>query len=855
MEEKKPEQILKLEKHYGVNVVEWRLNTNNKLDLLDLRNLSLKEIDLLSGFHFIKVLKLSLNDISDLTPLEQFKNLKHLSLTGNQITNLSPISGLNNLLTLSLSNNPIVNFKPISELKNLVALFIGYNPSSNFKEAVLELPNLEVFYCGGNKIRSLPKLSTNSLVEISLANNEIDQLDPDILESYGIEKIADIDLHNNPLPAELKEVISNSEYTSEVVDYLRSLKKSQTSPREGRMILLGEPRAGKTTLMKLLLGKPVSSKEDSTHDINIESWKIESEDVDACKVNVWDFGGQEILYSLHKYFLDSGNLYLIVLDDTKDQSPQVYIDFIENYAPGAPFLIISNRADERTTAQQVLAVNQYKIDYDGQNGKPHFKGHFANIAALQSEDVNSSWRPAFLDLQAAIYKEISQLSTVNRVYPEEYIKVKKAIETSYRNGKTYYLGKTSFNALCNQEEIPEDDGFRKNILRYLSTLGTLRFFEESSITALHILNPSWLIKGTYALLNHPLAVQNKGVLSLEDVSRILKQTENFSFDAGEINYIINALEEFSFGRYVKSEKRLYLPIHFDADIPARYSEFVEGARKFSFIFDKEVEPSLMTSLIVEEYDKITQKLYWKQGMVLAQDGNTILVQQDDRQINFYAKGQHYQYFLENARAALQKILRRMPGLQSAAKEVLWYEVEGKEVSVSLPAIKNFLKSNQPTYVEWESGINISRRKLEEYIGGYFTPSNVQQNFVTHNYFGNQYSLNVGMMALQGFKNELAPMMADPGLSSSDKQILDSIQQQLAELESQKQLPETTKSTKKKQVVKEIGEFLRTGKNEVAKSLVKKYFPQLANKLEGALSSGVDWATTVNWPEILTQLPI
>ncbi|MCD4665157.1 MAG: leucine-rich repeat domain-containing protein [Bacteroidales bacterium] len=61
-------------------------------------------------------LYLSINQITDISPLKELKNLTELYLSDNQLTDTGPLKELNNLTDLALYNNPLTK-KQVNSLK------------------------------------------------------------------------------------------------------------------------------------------------------------------------------------------------------------------------------------------------------------------------------------------------------------------------------------------------------------------------------------------------------------------------------------------------------------------------------------------------------------------------------------------------------------------------------------------------------------------------------------------------------------------------------------------------------------------------------------------------------------------
>ena len=73
---------------------------------------------------------------------------------------------------------------------------------------------------------------------------------------------------------------------------------------EIKLIILGEERAGKSSISEALSNEDYifDSTKESTHGINVFEWNIPMEELHTQKdfrVNIWDFGGQEIYHATH----------------------------------------------------------------------------------------------------------------------------------------------------------------------------------------------------------------------------------------------------------------------------------------------------------------------------------------------------------------------------------------------------------------------------------------------------------------------------------------------------------------------------------------------------------------------------
>ena len=94
--------------------------------------------------------------IRDLTGLEFAVNLKMLTLTGNEISDVSPLANLRNLTYLNLADNEISDVSPLANLRNLEILDLTDNP-------IADVTPLVGLRSGGTEIRGV---TFDTLVEI-----------------------------------------------------------------------------------------------------------------------------------------------------------------------------------------------------------------------------------------------------------------------------------------------------------------------------------------------------------------------------------------------------------------------------------------------------------------------------------------------------------------------------------------------------------------------------------------------------------------------------------------------------------------------------------------------------------------
>ena len=111
----------------------------------------------------LRVLDISGNNISDISPLSGLKNLEKLDLYGNDISKVS-LSDMPNLKELNIQKNPLSEVS-LSGILNLIRLDLSGNALSEV--SLSNLPNLEHLSLGGSTISKLSLSGLTNLTELS----------------------------------------------------------------------------------------------------------------------------------------------------------------------------------------------------------------------------------------------------------------------------------------------------------------------------------------------------------------------------------------------------------------------------------------------------------------------------------------------------------------------------------------------------------------------------------------------------------------------------------------------------------------------------------------------------------------
>jgi Ras of Complex, Roc, domain of DAPkinase/TIR domain len=113
------------------------------------------------------------------------------------------------------------------------------------------------------------------------------------------------------------------------------VRRSSKSRRlhEAKLILVGRGEVGKTSLVNRLVSNSFAGDESKTQGINITQWPLTSGKT-TYRLNILDFGGQEIMHATHQFFLTERSLYLLVLNGREggeDVDAEYWLKHIESF--------------------------------------------------------------------------------------------------------------------------------------------------------------------------------------------------------------------------------------------------------------------------------------------------------------------------------------------------------------------------------------------------------------------------------------------------------------------------------------------------------------------------------------------
>lgn len=491
------------------------------LQSLNISNTLVSDLTPLTPLTALQSLNISNTEVSDLSPLAPLTNLQRLHLYRTLVSDLAPLARLTRLQWLHLYRTLASDLTPLASLTALHSLDLQETQVSDLTPLapLTALQWLDISFTLVSDLTPLAPLT--ALQSLNLAVTQVNDLTPILpLIRKGLRLVAGeyslaapgIFVTGCPLTIPPPEIVDQG--NEAILNYFRELESAGTDHLyEAKMLILGEGGAGKTSLYRRLfepdLGLP--TEKETTHGIDVHVHHFPLPNGRRFRLNVWDFGGQEIYHATHQFFLTQRSLYVLVDDTRKDHKSvsdpgfKNWLELIEVFGGHSPVLIFQNEKDNRSKA----------IDLPG------IKGRFDNVKELESGNLEHLGAADLLRDQIEFLA--SHLPHIGEELPARWIDVRQGVEelaaqTPYARVQDY------FDIYARHIEF--DRAKALHLSRYLHDLGVFLHFQDDPLLARTvILQNGWATRAVYCLLDDELVKSRLGRFTRADCVRLWSASE------------------------------------------------------------------------------------------------------------------------------------------------------------------------------------------------------------------------------------------------------------------------------------------------------------------------------------------
>jgi internalin A len=601
--------------------------------------------------------------VNDLSPLKNLIELKVLVLYRTGVNDLSFLENLVNLVVLNVHSTELSDLSSLKKLHNLSELVVGNTQIRDLKP--LEgLTQLQGLYTQDTQVRDLsPLKNLENLKKLFISNTKIHDLRPikhlikkgvNIRwDSTFIEEELGIYVKDCPLDKSLIAAIKKGNNA-----VLKYFDKPKVRLFEARVLVLGEPRAGKTTLRRKLKSlnapMPLTTESTKAFDIEIEPYHCTVEKGDErnkMTYNLWDFGGQDYYRLLHQLFVAEQSVYVIVTDTDRNKNEEeidFWLDTIQrlgrdkqgNYGPVVLF-------QNPKTNREGDAFLDLKKRYPFWQQTEQFVINL-NALAENTEGYDRKEADKFRRFKQYLEARFCQLDHIGREMPTQWVAVRKALN---KHLKDNWISVELFNKICLKAGIDEAEE-QDDLLDIFHTLGYVLHYQNTALKGMVILNREWVTDALYRVLDDDTVAANKGWFRQADAEKIWYEPHY----KNRTPELLTLMGVFKLSYYnALSDKHI---------VPAKLSDITEGMPEWDKTNNVRLHlqydwmpRALATQLIVSLHDNIVafengEQWIWRRGAVL--DGRKldlkdvqVLIEDNwrDNTIAISAKGEHSEWLI------------------------------------------------------------------------------------------------------------------------------------------------------------------------------------------------------------------
>ena len=471
---------------------------------------------------------------------------------------------------------------------------MGGNQLTTLPESISELFNLTYLGLRINQLTTLPESISklSHLTQLDLRGNQLTSLPESISK---LSHLTQLDLWGNPLETPPMEIARKG--IEAIGEYFRQLEEEgKDYLYEAKLLIVGEPGAGKTTLAKTIQNPDyqLQENEKSTEGIDVSQYHFVMPNEQDFRVNIWDFGGQEIYHATHQFFLTKRSLYVLVADTRKEDTDFYYwLKVIELLSDNSPLLIIKNEKQDRKRE-----INERAL-----------RGQFTNLKETLA--TNLATKRGFPEILTKIEHHISNLPLVGSTLPKTWTNVRETLEKESRN----YISLEEYLRICQENGFTQHQD-KLQLSGYLHDLGVCLHFQDDPILK-HtvILKPEWGTDAVYKVLDNDTVKNNLGEFNSNNLADIWHE-EKYNLMQDQL---LRLMMKFKLCYKIPGRDDSYIAPQLLSENQPEYDWDETNNLILRYTYDF-MPKGIITQFIVVMHEDIDEQRYvWKSGVILHKD--------------------------------------------------------------------------------------------------------------------------------------------------------------------------------------------------------------------------------------------
>ncbi|MCP5541746.1 MAG: hypothetical protein H7A52_16510 [Akkermansiaceae bacterium] len=422
---------------------------------------------------------------------------------------LTRLTGLRvvNLRRVGLASLP----EDFSRLAQLQYLDLAANQLASLPEDFSRLAQLQSLDLKGNQLASLPGDFSRlaQLQSLVLWGNRLASLPEDFSR---LAQLQFLDLGGNPLDRALLAAADSG-----IEALFRYLDAEKTALPEGKLLLIGPPEVGKSSLLAALRGEPnYQGDRPQTHPLERKDLRL-----GKARFNAWDFGGQTHYRATQQLFYSHG-VYLALWDPRhRERTWRELVQQLE--------LVTTQVAPSDA---KVFIVASHQDDCEA-----------ATLDPAEIERLRSLLREALPDEAAVAFHHLNTIGDREGVEALKRCVIREAVESGFvtltmekrwaplfteatggaddPGWPELYLDWEDYAARVRRHPGLTDDDARQFASRMYHMGRWAYYREEGTLANLVVLRPEWVTRAAAEILNAEVTKHEYGVIRYEDFCRIV----------------------------------------------------------------------------------------------------------------------------------------------------------------------------------------------------------------------------------------------------------------------------------------------------------------------------------------------
>ena len=605
---------------------------------------------LLHGRDHLNLAGLGLTDAELNAPFEhegetmsfgQLTALRYLDLTENRLTELpAGVSGFSELVWLGL------NFNQLTRV--------------NGAEMLVKLQRL---YLRGNRLDSLPKRQAmpTLLLELDLTSNDFTMPDAGLLSwlDSGGDTLF-VGFAQNPGEFTLRAEDGIEKFR----EHVRQLLSAGELVQEGKLLLVGNGKMGKSTLLQALRGEPFRELKQ-TNGVETAALDLETA-AGKVRLNCWDFSGQEDIRATHQIFFTEPALYLVVWNARDSLDADYFHEWLwlirhRTAGKGRALIVATGTGSNHG---QIKDAQRLRDEFGGPEGvllEPCF-------VRVECNDVAPSRRIGMSELQSWLVERVQENDSFRQKVLPQWRRTQgellKLWDPQNCTG-TAFLPWAEFERLCLSKPCGLNADEIKTFAKHQHETGRILWIDRGEMAKNVILSPDWLTKAlSYVIrakIDESSMHESAGLLTEARIEELWRDPAPLvdkdgkpepGMPAGMVPAFKAFLTEFDLAHPVRQADgvvRYFIPQHQRSQRPALWTQLEQDALQERVILSRGIElrgydgkASLNRWLARAFFYRLMVRFHpwhvgrldpaqspnWESGFCVEEDGNRVRVLQD-----------------------------------------------------------------------------------------------------------------------------------------------------------------------------------------------------------------------------------